>query len=244
MRFGYPVWGLAVAAFTLTIRLDSFVLVGLMILWHLRTNVNVRSLVRCAIALAPAISVVLLANYIRYHSLLDQGYSGERFSNPLAVGLYGILLSSGKSIFLFSPPLLLGALGWKRFAQRAENRSDAWLFLGILIAQVLLFAKWWDWSSDDAWGVRFVIPGVLLMCIPLVTMVDRPLILAPVILIPVVCLGVLVQLLPVAAGRHSVSGLGGRRPLGLHLESTTASDSHRAGASAPGRCGTASMNTI
>ena len=66
---------------------------------------------------------------------------------------------------------------------------------GIFIAQIVLFAKWWDWSSDDAWGVRFVIPGVLLMCIPMVTMLDRRL-----ILIPVVGLGVLIQLLPVAVG--------------------------------------------
>jgi hypothetical protein len=86
-------------------------------------------------------------------------------------------------------------LGWKRFAQRKEIRSDAWLFLGICIAQIVLFAKWWDWSSDDAWGVRFVLPGVILMCIPMVTMLERRL-----ILIPVVCLGVLVQLLPVAVG--------------------------------------------
>ena len=195
MRFGHPVLGLAVAALTLTIRLDSFVIVGLMILWFLLANPSVRSLVRCAIALAPAVVLVLVANYVRYHSLVDRGYSGERFSNSLLVGLYGILLSGGKSIFLFSPPLLLGLLGWKRFAQRVENRSDAWLFLGILIAQVFLFAKWWDWSSDDAWGVRFVVPGVLLMCIPMVTMIERRL-----ILIPVVCVGVLVQLLPVAAG--------------------------------------------
>jgi hypothetical protein len=195
MRFSHPAVGLAVVAFTLAIRLDSVAIVGPMILWYLLANPRVRSLIRIAISLAPAVALVLLANYIRYHSVLDQGYTGERFSNPFLLGLYGILLSSGKSIFLFSPPLLLGVLGWKRFAQRTEIRSDAWLFLGICIAQIVLFAKWWDWSSDDAWGVRFVLPGVILMCIPMVTMLERRL-----ILIPVVCLGVLVQLLPVAVG--------------------------------------------
>jgi hypothetical protein len=195
MRFMNPAVGMAVAGFTLAIRLDSVAIVVPMILWYLLGNPSIRSVFRIAISLAPSIALVFFANYIRYHSLLDQGYAGERFSNPFLVGLYGILLSSGKSIFLFSPPLLLGVLGWQRFAQRKEIRSDAWLFLGIFIAQIVLFAKWWDWSSDDAWGVRFVIPGVLLMCIPMVTMLDRRL-----IVIPLVCLGVLIQLLPVAAG--------------------------------------------
>ena len=195
MRFGWPAAGMAVAGFTLAIRLDSVAILVPMILWYLLANPSIRSVFRIAISLAPAIALVLLANYIRYHSLLDQGYAGERFSNPFLVGLYGILLSSGKSIFLFSPPLILGVLGWKRFAQRKEIRFDAWLFLGICIAQIFLFAKWWDWSSDDAWGVRFVIPGVLLMCIPMVTMLNRRL-----IVLPVACLGVLVQLLPVAVG--------------------------------------------
>jgi hypothetical protein len=195
MRFGHPAVGMAVAAFTLSIRLDSVTILGPMIAWYLLANLSVRSVVRIAVSLIPAIGLVLLANYIRYHSVLDLGYTGERFSNSWLVGLYGILLSSGKSIFLFSPPLLLGLLGWKRFAQRKEIRSDAWLFLTICAAQIVLFAKWWDWSSDDAWGVRFVIPGVLLMCIPMVTILDRKL-----VILPLVTLGVLVQLLAVTIG--------------------------------------------
>jgi len=195
MRFGYPVLGMAIAGFTLAIRFDSVAILGPMLLWYLLANRSVRTIIRMAISMAPSVALVLAANYIRYHSFLDHGYAGERFSNSLLVGLYGILLSSGKSALLFSPPLLLGVLGWARFARRKEIGSDAWLFLGICIAQVLLFAKWWDWSSDDAWGVRFVIPGVLLMCIPMVTVLDRRL-----IVIPVVTLGVLVQLLAVTVG--------------------------------------------
>lgn len=193
MRFGYPAWGLAVAGFTLAIRLDSVAVVGPMVLWYLLANRSVRSVLRVAMSLVPAIALVLAANYFRYHSVLDRGYTGEGFSNPFLVGLFGILFSGGKSILLFSPPLLIGVLGWKRFARRAA--PDAWLFLTICCAQVLLFAKWWDWSSDDAWGVRFVIPGVLLMCIPVVTMVERR-----ALVIPVVALGVLVQVLAVTAG--------------------------------------------
>ncbi len=195
MRFGYPMLGMAVAGFSMIIRFDSVMILALMVLWYLHANRSLRAGVKIALALAPSVGLFLFANYIRYHSLLDRGYAGERFSNPFLVGLDGILFSSGKSIFLFSPALLLGAWGWKRFAHRAETRSDAWLFLGICMAQILFFAKWWDWSSDDSWGVRFVIPGVVLMCIPMVTILHRR-----ALVIPVVLVGVAVQLLAVTVG--------------------------------------------
>jgi hypothetical protein len=197
IRFGRPAWGILVAGFTLAIRSDSVAMIGPLLIWYLLSTRSgrdrMRASFRIAVSLAPSIALVLFANYIRYHSLMDRGYAGESFSNPLLIGVYGILFSSGKSILLFSPPLLLGILGWKRFALR--NVSDAWLFLTIGIAQVLLFAKWWDWSSDDAWGVRFLIPGVLLMCIPLVEMLERRS-----VVVLVAALGVLVQLLAVSAG--------------------------------------------
>ena len=195
MRFGYPAAGMLVAGFTLAIRTDSVLIIVPMLVWYLWANRSVRAAVQMALALAPSIALVLAANYVRYHSVMDHGYGNERFSSPLLVGLYGLLLSSGKSIFLFSPPLLLGLWGWRRFAQRADSASDAWLFLGISVAQLLFYSKWWDWSSDDAWGVRFLVPGVLLMCIPMVTVVYRR-----ALVIPIVALGVSVQLLAVTTG--------------------------------------------
>lgn len=195
MRFGSPFWGMSIAAFTLAIRADSVAIVGPLVIWYLLANRSVRACIQMVLAMAPSIALIAIANYVRYHSLFDQGYSGERFSNPLLLGVYGILLSSGKSIFLFSPPLLLGVWGWRAFAARTQLRSDAWLFLTICTAQVLLFAKWWDWSSDDAWGVRFLVPGVLLLCIPMVEILDRR-----AFVIPVVAIGAGVQLLAVLVG--------------------------------------------
>jgi hypothetical protein len=195
MRFGNPVLGMMVAGFALTLRPDSAVIIGPIVLWYLWANRSLRAAVKVALSLAPSIALVLFANYIRYHSFSDQGYADQRFSNPLLAGLYGILLSSGKGIFLFSPPLLLGVWGWKQFANRKETASDAWLFLGICSAQILFYAKYWIWSSDDAWGTRYVLPGVLLLCIPMVAVLKQK-----ALVIPVVVAGVLVQLLAVTVG--------------------------------------------
>jgi hypothetical protein len=195
MRFGNPVLGMMVAGFALTIRTDAVVIVGPMILWYWLANPSIRAAMKVALSLAPSIALFVFANYIRYHSLMDQRVADERFSNPLLVGLYGLLLSSGKSIFLFSPPLLLGVWGWRQFAHRKETVSDAWLFLGIFSAQILFYAKYWAWSADDAWGPRYILPGALFLCIPMVAVLNRR-----AIVIPVVVAGVLVQLLAVTVG--------------------------------------------
>jgi hypothetical protein len=195
MRFGRPLLGMAIAGFSLALRPDSLVILAPLVAWYLVRNQSMRAVLKAALALTPSIALVLLANFIRYHSFADNGYSDQRFSNFFLVGLYGILISSGKGILLFSPPLLLGVLGWKRFAARRETTSDAWLFLIICAAQVLFYAKYWIWSSDDSWGERYVLPGTLLMCIPLVAVLHRRM-----VVIPVVLVGVLIQLLAVTVG--------------------------------------------
>jgi len=195
LRFGHPMPGLTIVAATLAVRMDSAVVMVPMIAWYLHRDRSLRAVVRVALSVAPWVTLVLVANYVRFHSLSDRSYADEHFSNPLLVGLFGVLFSAGKSIFLFSPPLLLGAIGWNHFRQRSETRSDAWLFLAICVAQVLLYAKWWDWSSDDAWGNRFLVPGVLLMCIPMVEVLQRRM-----LVYGVAAAGLFVQLLAVSVG--------------------------------------------
>ncbi len=195
LRNGFLFFGMLIAGFTLTIRMDAALLVAPLIAWALWRERTLRQALNIATALLPSVALILIANYVRYHSLLDRGYAGEGFTTPLLAGLYGILLSPGKSVFLFSPPLLLVCFAWKRFYQRAETRLDACFFLAVFVLQVLFYSKWWDWSSDDAWGVRFLIPGVMLMCIPLVELARRrPL------LVLVTTLGVFIQVLAVGVG--------------------------------------------
>jgi hypothetical protein len=58
-----------------------------------------------------------------------------------------------------------------------------------------VYSKWWDWSSDDAWGIRFMLPAIVLMCIPAVEVMDRRLLVAAVAIA-----GVSVQMLAVLVG--------------------------------------------
>ena len=196
MRSGRPMTGMFLAAFIITIRLDSVILVALLGLWFLFRKPGLRNIVKISVVILPWIALVAWSNYVRYHSIFDRGYANEGFTTPFLIGLEGILFSPGKSVFVFSPPLVLGFLGWSGFWRRSALREDAALFLAIFTTELLIYAKWWDWSSDDAWGIRFMIPAVVLMCIPAVEVVKRRARLA----FGIAVCGVIVQLIPVLVG--------------------------------------------
>jgi hypothetical protein len=195
MRHSRPSLGMLLAATSLTIRPDSIVAICLLSLWWLVGKPTVRGAISLGLAILPSLLIVAGTNYARYHSIFDRGYSNEGFSTPLLVGLAGILFSAGKSVFLFSPPLILGFFGWQRFYQQRATRNDALLFLGFFIAELLLYSKWWDWSSDDAWGVRFMIPSLVFMCIPAIAICERRLLVAA-----VAAVGIWIQFLAVGIG--------------------------------------------
>jgi hypothetical protein len=195
MRFGRPVVGMLLAASIVTFRTDALTLVALLGLWWLVEQPTLVTAAKLGLAVLPSLLIVAAAHYARYHWVVIIGYAHEGFTTPFLLGLHGILFSSGKSVFLFSPPLILGFLGWKHFRKRLPTRSDALLFLGVFVVDLLKYSKWWDWSGDDAWGVRFMIPAVVLMCIPAVEVLERHLLVAT-----VAAVGISVQVLAVSVG--------------------------------------------
>ena len=162
---GNPVLGVVVASLAITVRPDSVVQALILCLWLAWRSGSWRLLVFTGPAIFPALLINAFCNYVRWGSFHEMGYAGETFSTPLLVGLYGILFSAGKSIFLFSPPLILGVLGISRFIRKPEGRQEAAFFVAVFLSELLLYSKWWDWSGDDAWGVRFLVPGVMLICL-------------------------------------------------------------------------------
>jgi len=104
---------------------------------------------------------------------LDSGRrfaKGEAFSTPLWVGLYGLLLSPYKSIFLYSPILLASLASFPLFFRR--HRREGWLIGLIVIAHLLLFATWYMWWGGFAWGPRFLVPLTPLLAVTLAPLVE------------------------------------------------------------------------
>lgn len=68
----------------------------------------------------------------------------------------GPLISPGKSIFLYSPCLILPILG---LIKRWQRSWPAWLYLLLLIICQALFFDW-EWWGFINWGLRFVLPAI------------------------------------------------------------------------------------
>jgi hypothetical protein len=149
----HPWFAGLLGGYALAIRMDAILWVGLTGLivpkdWK-------KSWLPIALGTIPGLLLVAVSNYARTHSVFSSG-EGIQFSTPLFVGLYGLLLSSGKSLFLFSPLMVLyPAATVKLWREPGRRRFVLWT-VALLCAQLLLYAKWWDWSGDDAWGPRFL----------------------------------------------------------------------------------------
>jgi hypothetical protein len=117
-----------------------------------------------------------LYDFARFGTPLETGYGVQAtpaaYSTPFLVGLYGLLLSSGKGVMWFAPALWLAPAGWIAM-MRSRNRSGTWiarLGLGTMAGRVawggalawcaglLLYARFQHWAGDGSFGPRYLIP--------------------------------------------------------------------------------------
>ena len=119
--------------------------------------------------IAAAVAWLLIYNKIRSGSFGSSGYGAIGLLLPpigkWLNGLYGMFLSSGKSIFLYSPPLLLLPWAISRFWRRWP--WEAGLILSLSGLLVLFYCRINFWSGDLSWGARYLVPLTPLLVLPL-----------------------------------------------------------------------------
>lgn len=124
-------------------------------------------------AIAAALAFHAAYNLARFGTPLESGYGRQAgaaaWSTPLAVGLYGLLLSSGKGLVWFAPPLALLPFGIARMRHVAgRDRSGAaiaarWAARAVLMTlvfTVLLYARFEHWAGDGSFGPRYLVPVI------------------------------------------------------------------------------------
>jgi hypothetical protein len=140
------------------------------ILWH-RCHMRGRFVALTAWMVPILVSLVAIAtyNWIRFGTILETGYADQAraFDTPVYVGLYGLLLSSGKSLFLYAPILLASVVGWFRL------RHLRWLPASLVITYVVFYARYDWWYGGGPWGPRFMTVILPFLCLPLATLVPR-----------------------------------------------------------------------
>lgn len=114
-----------------------FVAAGLPALWLFSTGLG----------LAPTLFADLLGG-------LQRGW----LDLPFHIGARGLLLSPGKSIFLYAPPLVLALIG-----ARACIRRAGWpgvVALAVPAMYFVVYSMKGVWYGGNAWGPRYLVPAV------------------------------------------------------------------------------------
>ncbi|HEY2955775.1 MAG TPA: hypothetical protein VGK89_11055 [Candidatus Eisenbacteria bacterium] len=129
-------------------------------------------------AVALALLFHLAYDFARFRNPLETGYGAQAtpaaYGTPLLVGLYGLLLSSGKGLLWFAPmvwlvPFGLGA-GGARGGAAGEPRPAAAAIAarGALVPVALalaLYATFEHWAGDGSWGPRYLVPVLPLLAL-------------------------------------------------------------------------------
>ncbi len=96
-------------------------------------------------------------NWLRYGHPLSTGYrADETFDNPILLGLYGLLFSPGKGLFVYVP--FLAVLPWSAVVFYRRARSEFWLMCAVVGYYLVLFSTWYYWWGGTNWGPRFLVP--------------------------------------------------------------------------------------
>lgn len=127
-----------------------------------------------------ALSIVLVGagaaalaayNGIRFGSPTSTGYGTEGFSSDLLAGLQGLLLTPGRSLFVYSPVLLLALAGAVPLYRR--HRPFAVAALASIAGYVIAMAAWHSWDGGWTWGSRLLTPILLLLGVLCAPSVER-----------------------------------------------------------------------
>jgi hypothetical protein len=154
-------------------RHEMAIVVPLVAIWigsQLRNDAKglVRAVVSFGVPLAIATVFWLWYNDIRFGNPLNSGYLDDptiNFGGPFT-GLYGLLLSPGRSLFVYTPLAVAGVAAIVRFARR--DRSTAVLFAAVIVALLLFYSTLSSWEGGRSYGPRYLVPVLPLLTLPLV----------------------------------------------------------------------------
>jgi len=114
----------------------------------------------------------LAYNVARFGNPFETGYgaqaSAAAFSTPLLVGLYGLLVSSGKGVLWFAPAVALAPAGLAEMSRpRAHSggprhgvpaRHAALAGVSVWFLGLIQFGTFQHWAGDGSWGPRYLVP--------------------------------------------------------------------------------------
>ncbi|NJN68746.1 MAG: hypothetical protein HC884_19610 [Chloroflexaceae bacterium] len=139
--------------------------------FHAHPQERLRRIAWMGVGGLPGGLLVLFHNWVRFRTLTEAGYPGQGFTGNLLEGLYGLLLSPGKSIFLYVPLLLALPAAVVPFIR--QFRPEALLVGALTLITLIESAMWWMWWGGWGWGPRFLTPLMPFLVLSLGSLLRR-----------------------------------------------------------------------
>jgi len=119
--------------------------------------VSRRTFLRSIAGFGIGIIPLLVYNAVAFGNPFEQGYGSKPFDTPIPAGLYGLLLSPSRGLFVYAPYLIFAvaalALAWGARGEVAARLRA----LGIAaLATLLLYATYTEWWGGRVFGARFL----------------------------------------------------------------------------------------
>jgi hypothetical protein len=131
--------------------------------------------VASALCTASAVGVAALLSYnallfggpfeFAYPATAEGAKPLNTFDTPLVKGLYGFLLSPGKSVFIFAPPVILALAGLRRLWKLERGAATVAILLPLMY--LFFFARYTQWEGGYCVGPRYMVPSIVLLCFAL-----------------------------------------------------------------------------
>ena len=106
-----------------------------------------------------------------YPSVSDGGKNMNSFDTPLLTGLHGFLLSPGKSVFLFAPPIVLAIAGIRKLARL--DKGLAVVAAALPIVYLFFYSTFTQWEGGFCVGPRYLVPAIAILCLGLGPILEK-----------------------------------------------------------------------
>ena len=160
-----------ITAYLITTKVYNCIIVLPIIIWIVwfllfikreRIQESVKAVSLLLIPISLSLIFLFLINYLRFGSFFSTGYGGVQGIIPMYQGLYGFLFSYGKSIFIYSPILILVAITIGYVIK--QNKPLAFGVVLIFLTYICFLSIFPNWLAGP-WGTRYLFPTISVMMI-------------------------------------------------------------------------------
>ncbi|MFO7566503.1 MAG: hypothetical protein R6X02_27925 [Enhygromyxa sp.] len=131
-----------------------------------------RAWIGAALLCALGLALLGLSQWWRFGSPFETGRYDHygRWVWPWR-GVFTMLVAPGRSLLIYSPPLLLGLAAWPALRRRDPN--TAVFVLALALTRLLFVACRSDWHGGWAIGPRYLVPTIPFLLVPLAGWFER-----------------------------------------------------------------------